>query len=58
MNRRNFINKPASSSLPDEIMQTGGHNGHGPKIKLRAGVLDLFFEDGALRYISEGRHGL
>ena len=45
-----------TSSLPDEIKQTGGHNGHGLKIKLKAGVLDLFFEDGALRYISNGKY--
>ena len=44
-----------TSSLPDEIKQTGGHKSHGPEIKLKAGVLDLFFEDGALRYISDGK---
>ncbi len=45
-----------ASSLSDEIKQTGGHSINSQQIRLKAGAISLRFEDGALRYISNGKH--
>jgi D-apionolactonase len=40
------------SSLPDEIIWHGGHNENASQVKLRAGCLSMFYENGSLRHIS------